>query len=154
MVEKKMKCAECLTALEDDESNDPRLKLLRRKNMGGLKVTSSGVLDICEETDRAINEAQKMDSTVIFKDKFPDILVNTVLRQMGTRVSRLFPQLDDHQLEFQIEDDHVFKLVKTVASCFTRCRMFQFGRDTNESSGDGKVNLRAKLTRTIINYHL
>jgi len=86
--------------------------------MGGLKIHSFGVLDICKKTYRAFKEAKKKDSKLILKDKLQDI-VNTILRQMGTRISRLFLQLNDHQLEFQIEDDYVLRLVKTVACCFT-----------------------------------
>ena len=64
---------------------------------------------------------------------------------------KCFQELDEHMLDTTVNDNHVFKLIKTVSKCYCKVQLYQLGKTTTEMSTITKVI--KKLNKRVLFEH-
>lgn len=146
MTQKIVKCNECINSLysEYGGAHPTALKLLFKKTRGGLVIPSKDVTDLCLVTNKYFKNAD-----INLKLKHQDErLALSILNDLN--ISGLFPALHDHQFDTEIDNNHIYKLAKTIIKCFIKIKFSQISREINESN---TTHIRQQLSRLIIFRH-
>ena len=149
MVQKKIKCLQCLAALTTSKEKLSDL-FVTWKTKGGLNLPSLGLQKICQETEKCIlrmlnaNEGGLPHAAGISK-----AIATTVLTAcIGSGV---FSELDQHMYDTSAVDNHVFSLVKCCSESYVTIRMHHLSKLRNESMHAQKV--RRQFSKLVLFKH-
>lgn len=140
-LKKKIKCEECLTALEGETYNlDQNTSFLLRKNRGGLELGSKDLVEIC----RIAEQSFTLFKTRIFeKNSFIKIILYS-MRQMP---SNIFKNMNDHILNQCPFDNHRTVLIKSILYEYLKIRFYHSASIATEKLRENyKRSLNTKLT--------
>ena len=82
-------------------------------------------------------------------EEIPDAIAVSVLN--GVNIQETFKELDEHMLDTTVNDNYVFKLIKTVSKCNCKVRLYQLGKTTTEMATKTKV--KKKLNKRVLFEH-
>lgn len=141
-VSKRINCIICSSALYSGDLKDNRIKLILQKTHGGLIIPATDVITICRTIELLYRRAH--DITQINESN----LAQNIAISVFSRVVKLglFPALNNHN--YDSDYNHTTQLIKTIALCYFRIRIFHETKKINEDI-IGK-NKRKTLTRLAI----
>ena len=114
MVERKVHCMKCLVALTTMKKKITYVFVMFKSNRG-LKLPSSGLLNVCEETEKCVMRMLNVNQGGLPHGMgLPDAIVSTVLQVCVER--GVFNELNQHMLETTTVNNHVFSLSNAVQS--------------------------------------
>ena len=147
MASKKIICIECCQSLGSKE-HITESSLIKHLDRGGLFKPTPCVMKICEDTEQSIERMLKESNGRLPQGTgIPNAIATAVLG--GLRTSDIFPELNEHSLEFPIgEEYHSFALVKMIANCYCKVRFHHLAKKATEMATN--VNIRKKLHKLII----
>ena len=76
------------------------------------------------------------------------MIVKAVTEQILTKTALLFPQLHDHELETEPENNHVIEFVKRVVKEYVKIRNYHWGKMYTAVVGGPKV--RKQLSKLVL----
>ena len=126
MVNRTVSCPEFQNALyvKAIEGSQPSHGLILQKDNGGLIKPSSGVVNICINTEKLIQNMLFLNGQRLPQGEgLPGALALAVLQKTGGQV---FNNLDGHMLDTDPENNHVFALIKAVTRAYCKIRMHHF----------------------------
>ena len=137
MVEKRIHCMQCKTALSSSKDLLPDLFVTWKTN-GGLKLPSLEVIKICEETEKCI--VRMLNAT---GGGLPHIaglssaIARTVLHVCVE--SGVFSTLDQHMFDSTVVNNHIFTLIKCCCESYVKTRMHHLSKMRNGRMHDKVV---------------
>lgn len=146
MAEKIIKCTPCINSLHSEYggAHPTALNLLFKKTRGGLIIPSKDVTDLCIITNTYFKNAN-----INLKLKNQDErLALRILCDLN--IGELFPSLHSHQFDTEIDNNHIYKLTKTIIKCFIKIKFSQISKEINDAN---TTHLRQQLSRLIIFSH-
>ena len=78
-----------------------------------------------------------------------DAIATSVLG--GIDHSKIFKELENHMLDTPVNDNHVYGLIKTIAKCFCKVRLYHLGKEAAAKLHGKKV--RKKLSKLVLFNH-
>ena len=143
MVERRLACQVCLASLTSDTTD--HIPFVAFKDRGGLKKPSKSTVAVCTATDMVIDHMTKGGSHVSAThrlDAIPIIVLNRVCQD------HIFMDLQGHMLDCSPEDNHVFILIKLLASAYAKIKLHHVAKRLTDNSNP--VNVRRKYTKLIL----
>ena len=72
----------------------------------------------------------------------------------GLNLSSVFRELDDHMVDSAIGEDHVFALMKIIAKCYCKIRLYHLGKEVTQKSSGLKVRKKLdKISKLVLFKH-
>ena len=69
----------------------------------------------------------------------------------GIDIASTFQDLVEHMLDTTVDDNHLFKLIKTISECYSKVRLYQLCKTAMEEVSKNKV--RKKLNKLVLFNH-
>ena len=69
----------------------------------------------------------------------------------AVNVSSLFTELDDHMYDSTVDENHVHLLIKDIANCYCKVRLYHLGKESTAKLSD--KNIRRKLNKLVLFNH-
>ncbi|KAH8025209.1 hypothetical protein HPB51_004750 [Rhipicephalus microplus] len=139
-------CEEYIAALYLDEL----VPLVEQKNRGGFVSPSKGVTGLCEAVEKGLRRLQIECGTFQAVNSRSKHLVLEVLRLSVEE--KLFQKLEQHILDLDLLDNHIYSLCKKVAELYVKVRIHHMTKERNREII--KVKFRPVLSRmTIFKHH-
>ena len=66
-------------------------------------------------------------------------------------MSTVFRDLDNHVLDYVVDANHVFLLIKISANCYCKVRLYHLGKETTQKFSGSKI--RKKLSKLVLLKH-
>ena len=66
-------------------------------------------------------------------------------------MSTVFKDLDNHVLDSAVDENHVFLLIKILAKCYCKVRLYHLGKETTQKLSGPKI--RKKLSKLVLFKH-
>ncbi len=149
MVEKKIHCMECKTALTTTKESLPDLFVTWKTN-GGLKLPSLGLIKICEETEKCIVRMLNVNGGGLpHSAGLSSAIAKTVLQVCVE--SGVFSTLDQHMFDSTAVDNHIFTLIKCCCQSYVTIRMHHLSRMRNARMHDKVV--RKEFSKLVLFKH-
>ena len=149
MVEKKIHCMECKTALTTTKESLPDLFVTWKTN-GGLKLPSLGLIKICEETEKCIVRMLNVNGGGLpHSAGLSSAIAKTVLQVCVE--SGVFSSLDQHMFDSTAVDNHIFTLIKCCCQSYVTIRMHHLSRMRNARMHDKVV--RKEFSKLVLFKH-
>eukprot|EP00794_Sanderia_malayensis_P021103 gene21103-23164_t len=149
MAEKRILCVSCCKALGSTQ-NPVKSKFLALKDRGGLFKPTQSVVKVCEKTEKCFNRMlASTDGRLPRCTGIPDAIATSVLGSLN--LSSVFRELDSHVFDSAVDDNHVFSLIKTLAKCYCKVRLYHLGKETTQKLSGPKI--RKKLTKLVLFKH-
>ena len=149
MVQKKTTCRVCHEAVGSREQ-ECESAFLTLKHRGNLFKPAASVISVCTETEKCFQRMlASTNGRLPQGEGIPDAIAVSVLN--GVNIQATFKELDEHMLDTTVNDNHVFKLIKTVSKCYCKVRLYQLGKTITEMSTITKV--RKKLNKSVLFEH-
>ena len=147
MAVKQIHCVDCCQSL-GSKKHISLSKFLEAKDRGGLLKPTEGVIKVCEETEKIIIRKLNASNGKLPRGKnIVDRIAITALGILGD--SNVFEELNEHSFTFPMEEEnHVFKLIKVIAKCYSKIRFYQLGRQETENFTGQKI--RKKLKKLVL----
>ncbi|KAH8009160.1 hypothetical protein HPB51_010950 [Rhipicephalus microplus] len=125
-------CEECIAALYSDEL----VPLVEQKNRGGLVSPSKDVIGLCEAVEKGLRRLQIECGTLQAVNSQSKHLVLEVLRLSVEE--NWFQKLEQHILDLDPLDNHIYSLCKKVAELYVKIRIHHMTKkETARSSRTG-----------------
>ncbi|KAL3199572.1 hypothetical protein MRX96_001334 [Rhipicephalus microplus] len=138
-------CEECIAALYSDEL----VPLVEQKNRGGLVSPSKDVIGLCEAVEKGLRRLQIECGTLQAVNSQSKHLVLEVLRLSVEE--KWFEKLEQHILDLDPLDNHIYSLCKKVAELYVKIRIHHMTKERNREIIKDRV--RPVLSRMIIFKH-
>ena len=127
----KISCPKCQAALSTKslDGSHSSHRLIPQKDHGGLNKPSESVVKICTVTEKLI---QRM--LFVSDQKLPqgpgvlEALAHAVLQEVGNGV---FHSLEQHMLEMEPDNNHIFSVIKAVTCAYCNVRMHHLAKQYN-----------------------
>ena len=149
MVEKKVHCPECVTALTTTKECIPDLFVTWKSN-GGLRLPSDGLLKICKETEKCVMRMLNANEGGLpHSAGLSSAIANTVLQACVE--SGVFSKLDQHMFDSTAVNNHIFSLIKCCCQCYVTIRMHHLGKSRNAKMHE-KV-IRKQFSKLVLFKH-
>ncbi|KAH8027113.1 hypothetical protein HPB51_002267 [Rhipicephalus microplus] len=110
-------CEECIAALYSDEL----VPLVEQENRGGLVSPSKDVIGLCEAVEKGLRQLQIECGTLQAVNSQSKHLVLEVLRLSVEE--KWFRKLEQHILDLDPLDNHIYSLCKKVAELYVKIRI-------------------------------
>ena len=138
-----MPCCKALgSAMHTAESS-----FLKLKDRGYLFKPTTSVLTVCEETKKCFQRMLlSTGGTLPHCMGISDAIATSVLS--GIDHCKVFRELDDHMRDTAVNDNHVYSLIKTIAKCFCKVRLYHLGKEATAKLHGKKI--RKKLSKLIL----
>ncbi|KAL1476218.1 hypothetical protein MTO96_036677 [Rhipicephalus appendiculatus] len=138
-------CEQCIAAMYSDEL----APLIKRKSRGGLISPSQDVVGLCEEVEKGLRRLQaECDTLVTVKSRAK----HPILEVLGaSSEKKWFHKLEQHILDFDPLDNHIYNLCKQIAEEYVKVRIHHMTKERNRELIKNKV--RPLLSRAIIFNH-
>ncbi|XP_065288329.1 uncharacterized protein [Dermacentor albipictus] len=138
-------CELCIAALHSDEL----APLIRQKSRGGLISPSQDIVGLCEAVEKGLRRLQAEYDTikmVTVRSK------HLILEVLGTCTEKnWFQKLEDHILDLDPLDNHIYILCKKIAEEYIKVRIHHMTKERNRELIKNRV--RPLLSRVIIFNH-
>ncbi len=148
MVKRKISCPRCTAALTADVTVNGGIgeQFLKLKNRGGLVRASDCVIKVCQATEKCFSRmhAARGDQLPLTSRIVP-IITSTVLSEVA---HCCFQSLNSHMYDCTPDSNHLFILIKCVASCYCTVRMHHLAKQ--KSSSIAGVKIRKQLSKIIL----
>ncbi|KAH8038363.1 hypothetical protein HPB51_001146 [Rhipicephalus microplus] len=138
-------CDECIAALYSDEL----VPLVEQKNRGGLVSPFKDVIGLCEAIEKGLRRLQIECGTLQAVNSQSKRLVSEVLRLSVEE--KCFQKLEQHILDLDPLDNHIYSLCKKVAELYEKIRIPHMTKERNREIIKDRV--RPVLSRLIIFKH-
>lgn len=138
----KSTCDDCVTAVYSEEQP----ALVKQKSRGGLVSPSRDVISLCEMAEKGLRRLQAESRSIQEVHLKTKRLVLEVLSMAPER--NWFSQLNEHLLDCDALDNHVYKLCKDVLELYIKIRIHHITKERNR--GITKDKVRSVLSRLII----
>ncbi|KAL3186158.1 hypothetical protein MRX96_027895 [Rhipicephalus microplus] len=138
-------CEECIAALYSDEL----VPLVEQKNRGGLVSPSKDVIGLCEAVEKGLRRLQIECGRLQAVNSQSKHLVLEVLRLSVEE--KWFQKLQQHILDLDPLDNHIYSLCKKVAELYVKIRIHHMTKERNREIIKDRV--RPVLSRMIIFKH-
>ena len=149
MVQKRTTCCVCHEAVGSRE-HKCESAFLTLKDRGNLFKPAASVTSVCTETEKCFQRMlASTNGRLPQGEGIPDAIAASVWN--GIDIQATFKELDEHMLDTTVNDNHVFKLIKTVSKCYCKVRLYQLGKTTTEMATKTKV--RKKLSKLVLFEH-
>ena len=146
MVQKKNTCHVCHEAVGSRE-HECESAFLTLKHRGNLFKSAASVISVCTETEKCFQRMYASTNGRLPQGEgIPDAIAVSVLN--GVNIQATFKEIDKHMLDTTVNDNHVFKFIKTVSKCYCKVRLYQLGKTTTEMST--KTEMRKKLNKRVL----
>ncbi|KAL3217407.1 hypothetical protein MRX96_032409 [Rhipicephalus microplus] len=136
---------ECIAALYSDEL----VPLVEQRNRGGLVSPSKDVIGLCEAVEKGLRRLQIECGTLQAVNSQSKHLVLEVLRLSVEE--KWFQKLEQHILDLDPLDNHIYSLCKKVAELYVKIRIHHMTKERNREIIKDRV--RPVLSRMIIFKH-
>ena len=122
---------------------------IKLKNQGGLSKPSPGVVAVCSESDHNIRKILQVTNNRLPQGPgIPSVVATAVLSQLHNKV---FATLSDHDLDTSIEENHIFKLIKTISFSYTKIISHHLAKaETDVQTG---IKIRKQVPKLILFKH-
>lgn len=147
MMQRTLKCMACSNALTTSRYIHPLTKL---KDRGGLLKPSESVVSICLETEKCFQRMLKASNGKLPQGFGISKSISTAVLSNCANMN-LFADLNDHQFETSVTDNHIHHLVKLVAQSYSKIKMYHLGKQTTASNTGPKV--RKNMAKLILFKH-
>ena len=149
MASKKLLCITCIAAL-GSKTRKPVHTFISFKDRGGLWKPSASVVKVCEVTELRVQKMLAFTSGKLPQGKgVLQGVTSCVLQDLD--ISKIFNDLDQHMFESTATDNHIFILIKTIASCYCKIRFHHLAKETTQRiSGD---IVRKRLNKLVLFKH-
>ena len=149
MVQKKTTRHVCHEAVGSRE-HECESAFLTLKHRGNLFKPAANVISVCTETEKCFPRMlASTNGRFPQGEGIPDAIAVSVLN--GVKIHATYKELDEHMLDTTVNDNHVFKLIKTVSKWYCKVRLYQLGKTITEMSTITKM--RKKLNRRVLFEH-
>ena len=125
-----VQCAECFGALLSNDNDPPPrevIGLVSVRDNGGLAVPSASTYAIVRATESHLMALKKCE-----KLQTPNLSLNiqsSVLSHfMTSRTHELFPGVQEHMFQPQVDECHAVSLLKQIVARYLRVRLHSFAR--------------------------
>ena len=124
--------------------------LIKLKDRGGLQKPSASVVSVCLESEKCF---QRMLKTL--GGKLPQGF--GVSRSISTAVlsnsenMNLFAELNDHQFDTCVTDNHIHQLVTLVSHCYSKIKLYHLGKQT--TALEKGENVRKSMSKLLLFKH-
>lgn len=145
-----LKCVECSKALDSEYSGVKvgTTGLIFKKTRGGLSIPAGDVVEICLITEKTVQNHLKNTNNFFTDQNVKEKLTMQVMRKL--ELSKLFPFLHEHMFDTEEDNNHIYKLTKTIIQSYLKIKLHQLARIRNETN---LKLIRNKLSRIIIFNH-
>ena len=148
MSERYITCEECIAALTTGEVMEG--SLLEKKNRGGLVRPSPDVVKVCETTEKCFQRLLSVTGGDLPQASgLTHAISSAVLGEVNCHT--IFGSLSDHMFDCEADKNHVYILIKRVASSYIKIRMHHLARRKNEKLSGPVV--RKQLSKLILFKH-
>ena len=148
MVQKKMICSTCCAAL-GSRQHKAESSFLSLKDRGNLLKPTASVINVCLETEKCFQRfLLSTDGKLPQSKGLPSAIASTVLSEID--MANTFQDLDEHMLDTTVDDNHLFKLIKSISESYSKVRLYQLGKTAMEVS---KNKVRKKLNKLVLFNH-
>lgn len=153
MMKRHVTCPECLDGLSarDDPHPDVNMRLLQRKNRGGLQIPCNSIVVICKSAECCIRrlEAANISRGGLSHEKgLGSVVVSAVLCNVANSGVTIFPGLQQHMFDSEPTDNHVVRLMRLAVCCYVKIRMsHQASKVTEQALGQ---RIRSRLSHSIL----
>ena len=149
MASKKLLCITCIAAL-GSKTRKPVHTFISFKDRGGLWKPAASVVKVCEVTELRVQKMLAFTSGKLPQGKgVLQGVTSCVLQDLD--ISKIFNDLDQHMFESTATDNHIFILIKTIASCYCKIRFHHLAKETTQRiSGD---IVRKRLNKLVLFKH-
>ncbi|KAH7937113.1 hypothetical protein HPB49_007955 [Dermacentor silvarum] len=138
-------CEQCIAAMHSDEL----APLIKRKSRGGLISPPQDVIGLCEEVEKALRRLQaECDAILTVKSRAKQLILEVL---GATAEKKWFHKLEQHLLDFDPLDNHIYNLCKQIAEEYVKVRIHHMTKERNRELIKNKV--RPLLSRAIISHH-
>lgn len=135
-------CEECVMALQTEQQP----ALVRHKNRGGLTSPSDDVVSICTAAEKGLRRLQAECTTLGAVHSRSRHLVLEILGLLPDK--QWFSSLNQHILDGDALDNHIYKLCKDVVELYIKIRIHHMIKEKNRKMSAEKV--RNVLTKLIL----
>ncbi|EEC16266.1 hypothetical protein IscW_ISCW012175 [Ixodes scapularis] len=132
MLQKDETCPGCLAILQE------------RRRTGGPPMPSSSLVAICKSAEKCLRVLKARDSTskgVVKRQRLEVAVGCAVLHDLLERQVRFF-EGNKHMFDTEPADNHVARLTKRTASCYSKIRLQHQARSTASARRLGKTILK------------
>ena len=130
----KIDCTECVQALSSSSLISQTHSLVLLKRRGKLKIPSESV----REAEKCFVRLNHLNGGLLPQGPgVSDAISHSVLQ--NTSDVELFHELQDHQLETTVFNNHRIKLVKKVAAYYIKVRLCHLGKKKTEAMAGPKI---------------
>ena len=149
MVQKRTTCRVCHEAV-GSKKHKWESAFLTLKDRGNLFKPAASVISVCTETEKCFQRMLvSTNGRLPQGEGIPDAIAFALLN--GINIQTTFKDLDEHMLDTTVDDNPVFKLIKTVSKCYCKVQLYQLGKTTTEMATKTKV--RKKLNKLVLFEH-
>lgn len=147
MVKRYNKCVTCNNAMYSEYGGvrPGSMNLTFQKTRGGLMIPSKDVTDICLIAEKVFTKKLINFKNIFSLNNLKEKLTLEALLEIN--FDNLFPLLNTHMFETEIDNNHIYKLTKNIISSYLKIKLHQIARQRNE---DNNVFVRNRLSRLII----
>ena len=149
MVMKHICCFQCSQSL-GSKKHRHESRFLQLKDRGGLVKPSRSVVTVCEETEKCFERLLLTTAGDIPRSiGIPEAIAISVLQNID--ISKVFQELKSHIFDSEVENNHVFTLIKTIAKSYCKIRLHHLGKQcTQKLTG---TLIRKKLSKHVLFKH-
>ena len=149
MVMKHILCFHCSQAL-GSKNQAYTSSFLKLKDRGGLIKPSRSVVIVCEETEKSFQRMLLATGGELPRSSgIPDAIAMSVLQNVDT--CKVFQKLESHMFDSEIEDNHIFSLIKVIAKSYCKIKLHHLGKEyTQKLTG---TRIRKKLSKIVLFSH-
>ena len=123
---------------------------LTLKDRENLFKPAASVISVCTETEKCFQGMLlSTNGRLPQGEGIPYAIAFAIFNSINIQTT--FKDLDEHMLDTAVDDNHVFKLIKTVSKCCCKVRLYQLGKTTHEMATKTKV--RKKLNKLFLFEH-
>ena len=147
MAEKQILCMVCCESIGSRKHSHESI-FLEFKDRGGLFKPTWSVIEVCKESEKNIERMMnKTNGRLPLSKGIPETIAYSVLKVLGH--SNVFSDLNEHMLESSFtEENHIFTLIKTIAKCYCKVRLYHLGKEEAAKLTGQKI--RKKLSKLIL----
>lgn len=121
-VREKIKCKECIQALDERDIDYNDLDFVNCKDKGGLFSPRKDVATICKIAERNLSIFQLENK--LNQKNFYEHLINSCFRMINSSV---FDNMDEHIFESKIFENHRYYLIKFILEQYLNTKLFYIG---------------------------
>ena len=140
-VERNLKCAMCRSSLTSGPGSESlTLKLVNTKDKGGLTRLSPHVKTVCEVAEKCLLHVKKTKRIPSACPRLIEALCTTVFKVVTEKYSNCFEELNEHDMDCTIMQNHKHIVIKSIVMCYLKIRLHHEAKTHSE-----KIQVHIKL---------